>query len=150
MFWDLSGATEEPVRVLTFTSLFPLILPDLDPAIARRLVDDHIRNTSEFQLRYPIPSVAASEPSFDPGLKTNALWRGGTWICVNWYLYWGLRAHGYAELAQDLARRTISLMDRSGVREFFDPLTGAGQGAVDFGWSTLVLDLIAAEGGGSP
>lgn len=34
VFWDLSGATEEPVRVLTFTSLFPLILPDLDPAIA--------------------------------------------------------------------------------------------------------------------
>lgn len=148
-FWDLSGAREEPVRLLTFTSLFPLILPDLDPAIARRLVDEHLRNSAEFQLPYPIPSVAASEPSFDPSLQTDSLWRGGTWINVNWYLYWGLRAHGYADLASDLARRTVALMAKSGVREFYDPITGTGQGAVDFGWSTLVLDLIAAENGGS-
>jgi hypothetical protein len=39
------------------------------------------------------------------------------------------------------------MMASSGVREFYDPLTGEGQGARDFGWSTLVLDLIAAERG---
>lgn len=146
-FWDLSGSREEPVKLLTFTSLFPLILPDLDRDIARRLVEEHLLNEREFWLRYPVPSVAATEPSFDPGLRTNALWRGGTWINVNWYLYWGLRAHGYRDIASRLARGTVELMAGSGVREFYDPLTGAGQGAVDFGWSTLVLDLIAAEGG---
>jgi len=38
------------------------------------------------------------------------------------------------------------MMAKGGIREFYDPLTGEGQGARDFGWSTLVLDLIAAEG----
>jgi glycogen debranching enzyme len=145
-FWDLSGAREERIKVLTFTSLFPLILPDLDPGIARRLVNEHILNEKEFWLRYPIPSVAASEPSFDPGWLTQTTWRGGTWVSVNWYLYWGLRQHGFADVARALARRTVAMQAKSGMREFYDPLTADGQGATSFGWSTLVLDMIAAEG----
>ncbi len=145
LFWDLAGAREERVCVLTFTSLFPLILPDLDRAVARRLVEDHLLNEREFWLPYPVPSVAANEPSFDPGWQTRTTWRGPTWVNVNWYLYWGLRQHGFADVARELARRTIAMQAIGGIREFYDPRTAAGQGATSFGWSTLVLDLIAAE-----
>jgi glycogen debranching enzyme len=146
VFWDLAGLREERARVLTFTSLFPLILPDLDARVARRLVNDHLLNEQEFWLRYPIPSVAASEPSFDPGWLTRTTWRGPTWVCVNWYLYWGLRQHGFADAARELARRTVAMQAQGGIREFYDPRTAEGQGATSFGWSCLVLDLIAAEG----
>ena len=145
VFWDLSGAREDQVRVLTFTSLFPLVLPDLDQAVAARLVNDHLLNEQEFWLAYPIPSVAANEPSFDPGWITNTTWRGPTWLNVNWYLYWGLRQHGFRDVARELARRTVDMQAKGGIREFYDPRTAAGQGATSFGWSTLVLDLIAAE-----
>jgi glycogen debranching enzyme len=145
-FWDLSGKAEERVKILAFSILFPLILPELDGRIARRLVDEHLRNEREFWLPYPIPSIAATDPSFDPGWKTDTTWRGPTWMNVNWYLYWGLRQHGFDDVAHDLARRSIELVAKSGVREFFDPLTGTGEGALDFAWTTLVLDLIAAEG----
>jgi glycogen debranching enzyme len=145
-FWDLSGTREAPLRVLTFTSLFPLILPDLDPRIARRLVTDHLLNEKEFWLPYPIPSVAASEPSFDPGWLTRTTWRGPTWVNVNWYLYWGLRQHGFADVARELAARTVAMQSIGGIREFYDPRTAAGQGATDFGWSCLVLDMVAGEG----
>ena len=37
----------------------------------------------------------------------------------------------------------------SGGREFYDPLTAAGEGARDFGWTTLVLDLASAQDGAS-
>ena len=144
-FWDLDGWAEEPSRVLTFSSLFPLVLPDLGRAIAARLVKEHLLNEREFWLPYPIPSVAASEPSFDPGWATRTTWRGPTWMNVNWYLYHGLRAHGYRDIARELAERTFAMVAKSGIREFYDPRTGDGQGAVDFGWSCLVLDLIAAE-----
>lgn len=143
-FRDLSGARERPVRVLTFSILFPLILPDLDPTIARALVERHLLNEREFWLRYPIPSVAASEPSFDPTWTTGTTWRGPTWVNVNWYLYWGLRQHGFGEVAAELRRRTLDMVAASGIREFFDPLTGTGQGARDFAWTTLVLDLANA------
>ena len=149
VFWDLSGEREAPLRVLTFTSLFPLILPDLDASIAARLVREHLLNEAEFWLPYPIPSVAASEPSFDPTWLTRTTWRGPTWVNVNWYLYWGLRQHGFVDVARELAARTVAMQSIGGIREFYDPYTAAGLGATDFGWSCLVLDLIAAEAGSS-
>lgn len=145
LFWDLSGRSEDQVKLLTFTSLFPLVLPDLDPEIAKRLVEEHLTNEKEFWLPYPIPSTAASEASFDPGWLTKTTWRGPTWVNVNWYLYWGLRQHGFSDVAAELARRTVAMQAIGGIREFYDPRTAEGQGATSFGWSCLVLDLIAAE-----
>jgi hypothetical protein len=146
VFWDLYGWAEQPATTLTFTSLFPLVLSGLDREMARRLVEEHVLNEREFWLPYPIPSVAATEPSFDPEWKTDVTWRGGTWLNSNWYLYWGLRTHGYTDVASELVRRTVEMIARGGNREFFNPYTAAGQGAHDFGWTTLVLDLINAEG----
>jgi glycogen debranching enzyme len=146
VFWDLAGWREEPARTLTFSSLFPLVLADLDPHKAARLIDEHLLNEREFWLPYPIPSTAASEPAFDPGWRTKTTWRGPTWVAVNWYLYWGLREHGRTDVASELARRTLEMVERGGMREFFDPRTAEGQGAPSFGMTTLVLDLIAAEG----
>jgi glycogen debranching enzyme len=145
LFWDLSGAAEEPARVLTFTSLFPLILPGLDGRVAKRLVSEHLLNEKEFWLPYPVPSVAATETSFDPTWQTKTTWRGPTWVNVNWYLYWGLRTHGFHDVASELARRTVAMQARGGIREFHNPYTAEGYGATDFGWSCLSLDLIAAE-----
>lgn len=148
LFWDLSGATEEQARLLTFTSLFPLILPDLDTGVAKRLVQEHLLNEEEFWLPYPVPSVAANDPTFDPTWQTKTTWRGPTWVNVNWYLYWGLRTHGFDGVASELARRTVAMQARGGIREFYDPFTAKGYGATDFGWSCLSLDLIAAEKSG--
>lgn len=148
LFWDLSGKAEEQAKVLTFTSLFPLILPDLDARVAKRLVRDHLLSEREFWLPYPVPSVAASEVTFDPTWQTKTTWRGPTWVNVNWYLYWGLRAHGFDDVASELARRTVAMQSRGGIREFYDPFTAEGYGATDFGWSCLSLDLIAAEAAG--
>jgi glycogen debranching enzyme len=148
VFWDLSGKAEEQAKVLTFTSLFPLILPDLDVRVAKRLVREHLLNEREFWLPYPVPSVAASEVTFDPTWQSKTTWRGPTWVNVNWYLYWGLRAHGFDDVATELARRTVAMQSRGGIREFYDPYTANGYGATDFGWSCLSLDLIAAEKSG--
>ena len=147
VFWDLAGWDEVPAKTLTFSSLFPMIIEDLDPSKAKRLIDEHLLNEREFWLPHPIPSVAATEPSFDPGWRTNTTWRGPTWVNVNWYLYHGLRAHGRGDVTRDFAERTVRMLAKGGIREFYDPRTGEGQGARDFGWTTLVLDMIASERG---
>jgi glycogen debranching enzyme len=146
VFWDLYGYEEARAHTLTFTSLFPLIIDSLDRHMVRRLVEEHLLNEREFWLPYPVPSVAASEPSFDPEYLSRAMWRGPTWLNPNYYLYWGLRAHGYRDVATELAKRTVQMVGKSGLREFFNPYTGEGYGAVDFSWTALVLDLIHAEG----
>jgi glycogen debranching enzyme len=146
VFWDLWGPEEQPLRVLTSATLLPLILDDLDDSVAHHLVQDHLLDPAEFWTRYPIPSVAMDEPAFDPAFRTGVVWRGPTWVNINWYLYWGLRAHGYENVASELANRTFDLVLRGGQCEFFNPLTGEGMGAADFSWTSLVLDLLWAEG----
>ena len=95
-----------------------------------------------YGLPHPVPSTAASEPSFRRRTRlVPRYWRGSTWIATNWLLHHGLRRHGYAEQAADLARRTVALATGSGLREYYDPVDGTPQGAQGFGMSTLALDL---------
>jgi len=54
----------------------------------------------------------------------------------------GLTRLGYEEQAAQLARRLGSAVAAEGLREYYEPYTGAGMGAVDFGWSSLVLELL--------
>jgi glycogen debranching enzyme len=146
VFWDLYGYEETRAHTLTFSSLFPLVLDSLDRHMVWRLVEEHLLNEREFWLPYPVPSVAATEPSFDAEYRTLGIWRGPTWTNTNWYLYWGLRAHGYRDIASEVAKRTVQMVGTGGMREFFNPFSAQGMGAVDFGWTALVLDLIHAEG----
>jgi len=146
LFWDLWTHDERPVRILTVASIFPLILDDLDPNIARRLLKEHLLDPAEFWTRYPVPTVAVDEPSFDPSFRSQAVFRGPTWINTNWYLYWGLVQQGYKDIASELANRTFELMLRAGQHEFYNPLTGEGLGAANLSWSSLVLDMLWGEG----
>lgn len=146
VFWDFDVVRGTQARCLTASSLFPLILEDLPSWMADRLVWEHLLNDREFWSPYPIPSVAMNEPTFDPDFSTGAIFRGSTWVNLNWYLYWGLRRHGYADVASALATRTLNMATVSGMRECYGPLDGAGHAAREFGWSALVLDLAAGEG----
>ncbi|MBI2919190.1 MAG: hypothetical protein HYY01_14540 [Chloroflexi bacterium] len=140
LYFNLEGRAERRQRVLTVTALFPLILKTLPRARAEEIVR-HLTDANEFWLPYPVPSVARSDPSFDPA-RTRFLWRGPTWLNTNWFLMRGLRLHGYAELAQTIAQGSAELVLREGFREYFNPLTGQGLGARGFGWSTLVVDML--------
>ena len=144
-FWDLSGSDEQPQKILTSSCLFPLILKGMDSNIVRRLVNEHLLNEAEFWLPFPIPSVAANEPSFDPAFVTRAIFRGPSWVNINWYLYWGLRQYGYDDIGGELVTRTLNMIERGGMCECFDPYTAEGFGAADFGWTALIIDLIEAE-----
>jgi glycogen debranching enzyme len=145
VFWDLSGSDEQPEKILTCSCLFPLILKQMDSSIVHRLVNEHLLNEAEFWLPFPIPSVAANEPSFDPAFETRAIFRGPSWVNINWYLYWGLRQYGYDDIASELASRTLNMIERGGMRECFNPYNAEGYGALDFGWTALIIDLMEAE-----
>lgn len=145
-FFDLYSKEEKMSPVLTIKSLMPLIL-DIDKKYVDALVKEHILNTKEFNVAYPIPTVAINEPTFLPSPPLIAhepiIWRGPTWINTNWYLAKGLKKHGYKKEAEHIIDRTVDLIKYSGYREFFNPQTGEGYGVHNFGWSTLVVDMIA-------
>ena len=39
----------------------------------------------------------------------------------------------------------MSAVLAQGLREYYDPYTGRGMGAVDFAWSSLVMEMFAAD-----
>jgi glycogen debranching enzyme len=144
-FYDLYGEEERPAKVKTVKGLFPIIL-DLPKSIVESLVQKHLFDQGEFDLPFAVPTVARSERSFSAApvviAKEPIIWRGPTWINTNWYIIKGLKHQGYKEAAEKLSDRSVGLVRRSGFREFYNPFTGEGYGAKNFGWSTLVVDML--------
>jgi glycogen debranching enzyme len=145
LFFDLAGRAERRLETVTFTCLFPLLLPDLPAPVASALAS-HLEDPRAFAADYPVPTVAMSEPSFCPDrLPGSLVFRGTTWLNVNWYLARGLRRHGRADLARRIEERSAELVLRSGFREYYNPHSGEGYGAEGFSWSALALDMLAAR-----
>ncbi|MGN6167359.1 MAG: MGH1-like glycoside hydrolase domain-containing protein, partial [Solirubrobacteraceae bacterium] len=128
----------------------PLALPDLPEEIGRRLIEEHLLNPRRFWLPYPPPSVSVSEPEFsrrDRFFLLRRYWRGPTWINAAWLLWLGLVRLGYDEHAQEMARRLARAVSGAGLREYYDPFTGAGMGARSFTWSALVTEMVDMDAG---
>jgi hypothetical protein len=131
-------------QALTWAALAPLALPDLPEAIGRRLVEEHLLNQREFWTPVAPPSVATTDPSYEPDGGRGLLrryWRGPTWVNSAWLVWLGMRRLGYEAEASLLAERIITTVNREGLREYYEPSTGSGLGAKDFAWSALVCEL---------
>lgn len=150
LYYDLYSRHEKIAEVKTVTGLFPLILDTIPKDEVRRLVRNHLLNENEFWLPYAVPTVAADDPSFNPAFESprkSGLWRGPTWVSTNWFVVQGLLKHGFKDEAKHITARTRELVETHGFREFYNPYTGEPYGAPGFGWSTLVIDMIAAAEG---
>ncbi|MGW3362396.1 amylo-alpha-1,6-glucosidase [Streptosporangium canum] len=137
-----AGAVTE-VATRTPLELLPLLTGRLPREIAGRLVADLL--SPSFWGERPVPTVAFDDPDFDP----DAMWRGPVWLNVNYLLIEGLHRSGYAEVAEELTRRTLDMVNAGGgLYEYWNPLTGAraARATSGFGWSSaLFLDLAAGQ-----
>jgi hypothetical protein len=148
LFRPLARPQPEEQPSLTWAALSPLALPDLPEPIGRRLVEEHLLDTEQFWLPVPPPSVPANEPSFSRKESTFGIkryWRGPTWINAAWLVWLGLVRLGYSDAAGTLATRLGDAVQAAGLREYYDPYTGAGMGASDFAWSTLITELLEPD-----
>ncbi len=155
--YDEATGLFEPIAIpaprrrptLTWATLAPLALPDLPEHIGRRLVEEHLLDPARFWLPVPPSSVAATESAFSTDdesfLWIRRYWRGPTWVNAAWLVWLGLTRLGYREQADTLAHQIASTVRANRLREYYDPYTGRGMGAVDFAWSSLVMELLAAD-----
>ncbi len=145
-FWATRNG--EKVNVRTPFNLFPLITGRMPPEIAGRLVA-HLTDPHQFWTRYPMPTVARNDPKYNP----QQMWRGPTWVNVNYLMIEGLERSGYPELARELRQRTLQMIQgRDDIYEYYHPETGQQppKAASTFGWSAAIfIDLAIQESKGS-
>jgi glycogen debranching enzyme len=135
--YDLQGADEQPVIMDSAGQFITLFGGCPTAEQASRLVE---------QLREPrfwTPFPVTTSPSDDAAFAPDIYWRGNVWPCVNWLIFKGLRRYGYDDLAQELAERSLGLLNQFGFWEYYHPLTGEGLGGSRFSWAAVMLDLLA-------
>ncbi|MCI0713063.1 MAG: hypothetical protein L0154_23105 [Chloroflexi bacterium] len=94
---------------------------------------------SRFWTPFPVTTTPTDAETFAPDLY----WRGNVWPCVNWLIYKGLRRYGYDALAEELAARSLALLEQSGFWEYYHPITGHGLGGKQFSWAAVMVDMSA-------
>jgi glycogen debranching enzyme len=133
-----AGRLVEPRTIL---GLGPLLDPDLPgdvlEALAAELRSPHFRSGAGIGV--------ASSDLLGPEFDRRRYWRGPVWANLNWLLARGLRGHGREADAAELERTTVALVERCGMREYFDPVSGDGLGATEFSWTAAaVTDILGA------
>lgn len=146
IFYSIYSKNEIQVKVKTAASLVPLFLEGIKGDQLNCLIKDHLLNPEEFWRPYPVPSVSADEIYYNPKdpafYQIKLLWRGPTWINTNWFIVKGLRKHGMNELADKIVDKMVEMIEKWGYREYYNPETGQGYRRENFGWSTLIVDLL--------
>ncbi len=142
LYLDYDVRAQAPIRINANATFAPLFAGLASPEQAARLVAEHFENPSEYapnaDSKFRLPSVAKNERGYSP----RRYWCGPIWIQMNWLIAQGLRRYGYAAQADALARDSLTLIDQSGYREYYDPRDGSGCGATDFSWTAaLALDF---------
>lgn len=131
------------VNVVTPFNLFPLLTGRMPADIVQRLLA-HLTDPAQFWTNYPAPTVSRSDPKYDP----LTMWRGPSWVNINYLLKEGLQRIGQQEIAAELRRRTLEMMlEGDDLYEYYHPETRAAppKAAPLYGWSSALFIEMAIE-----
>lgn len=138
IFWSLYGKDYKKIKVKTWAIFSPLFAKVATSQEAKSLIKNFFLNPDEFYLPFILPTTSKSEAAFDP----NGFWRGPIWMATNWIVFKGLQNYGFHAEAKYLLDSSLKLLEKSGFREQFNPITGRGYGARNFTWGGLVIDML--------
>ena len=135
----LHGAEQLPDTTLSVGAIFPLILSGTPKDRIASVMERFVTNPDHFWRPFPIPSVAASEESYDAESEA-MIWRGPICMNLNWLLARGFKSHGYDDESKTISERSkeAALKD---FREFYSPETGRGMRGTLFGWATAAVAI---------
>ena len=141
-FFDIHLSDRSPVRVYGAEGWTPL-WAGLADATQARAVSQVMLDPKKFATRMPFPTLAADDPHFSP---VKGYWRGPVWLDQAYFGVEALRRHGYAQQADEMARRLVlnarGLTAQAPFYENYDPLTGNGYQSPNFSWSAAAYVLM--------
>lgn len=106
-------------RVASVGSFLPLWAGICPLERAARLVAV-LTDPARFWTALPVPSIARNAPQYDTDM-----WRGCSWLNLDYFIWLGLRRYGYAAEASELRRRVLAAVQKWYLRhgtvfEFYD------------------------------
>jgi hypothetical protein len=137
----LHGADQHPDTTLSVGAIFPLILQGTPKDRIASVMEQYVTNPDHFWRPFPVPSVAASENSYDAESEA-MIWRGPICMNLNWLLARGFKSHGYLNEAKVISERSKEAAFKD-FREFYSPETGRGMRGTRFGWATAAVAIDA-------
>ncbi len=137
-YFSRSFVSHKLIKESTIAGLLPLYSGAITKDRAEHLVN-MLKKKRRFASNWPLPSVPLNSPYFDP----YKYWQGPTWVNTNWLIIDGLKQYGFDKEAQELTKKTIKMVSKSGPSEYFNPLDASAAGAPNFSWTAaLAIDLI--------
>ena len=110
-------------------------------ALAKKVVNN-MMSSKHFNSKVPFPTAAISNPAYDPDIY----WRGRVWLDQYQFAVRALQNYGYKTEANTavskLLKNAEGLTDKAPIRENYNPITGAMQGATNFSWSAAHLLML--------
>ncbi|WP_394145219.1 alpha-glucosidase [Vibrio atypicus] len=101
-----------------------------------------MKDSKEFNSYVPLGTAALSSPAFGPDIY----WRGRVWVDQFYFGLKGMEKYGYRDDAVEMATAFFNhadgLVQDGPIRENYNPLTGAQQGAPNFSWSAAHLYML--------
>jgi neutral trehalase len=156
-FFDRKGPGGEWIGVWSHTGFLPLWAGVATPEQAAKLKEHLV--SKKFWTAAPVPSVARDDPNYKADM-----WRGPTWMNMNYLILRGLQRSGFAAEAAELRERTLAAVAEwygktGALYEFYDcdgqtapgeldrkGRLASGQGdpvISDYGWTAAVyVDLL--------
>jgi len=167
LFMDIDPKTRRKTTVKSAVGFFPLAT-DIPTAKQVDRMIDTLGGRKEFWTKHPVPSVAITDPGYDPygrwkGTRKDCPWNGRVWPMINSHIMegltqWAERGHKKAQrLATDLLKRTVAMMagmtdgsERANSFEHYGPENGIGSNyrGVDLHLNSFMLDNIFRIAGG--
>jgi hypothetical protein len=130
--------TGQLVRIPTVSSFMALYSGVLAKNRVKTMLTQ-LRDTETFNSPYPIPSAPLNSKYF----TTNRYWQGPTWVNMNWMIAEGLERNDELDEAKKLRERTIDMIEKGGMYEYFSPIDAEPAGANNFSWTAaLLIDLL--------
>src|SRR5690606_9544622 len=77
------------IPVVSVSNLFPIMLPNIREEQAKSILN-MLDDPEWFGTNYPIPSVPTNSPAYDGEYSEKRIWRGPTWINMNYFITQGL------------------------------------------------------------
>ncbi|TFG65611.1 MAG: hypothetical protein E4H27_10700, partial [Anaerolineales bacterium] len=93
-------------HIKAVSGFLPLLLQDIPSDHVLALVA-HLGDITEFNTTFPVPSVASGTPDW-----STDMWRGATWINMNYLVMVGLHKQGHLDEAARLKEKTLYYVEK--------------------------------------